>query len=261
MFVRVAAEPRYALTGESTADVVAGNVQETLLLIESLRDDLFAAADLVPHPILRLGAAGFAMIEGMSVPARTAAAPSWLSRFWPPVFLLALMWGIRALDSILPGDFNGFGIRSWDPEGLVGVIVAPVLHASWPHLIGNSIPFLVLGLLVAAEGAGRFWAVTGIVALVGGIGTWVINAPGTLTVGASVLVFGYFGYILVRAFFVRGAGHRLLNLLVAVIVVAVYGGAIWSGVFPQSQGISWQAHVCGALGGGIAAFLLRPRRQ
>ncbi len=195
----------------------------------------------------------------MSSPARTESETSWLRRFWPPVALVAIMWVLRVADSILPGSLTAFGIRSWSIEGLTGILVAPVLHASWPHLLGNTIPFLVLGLLVAAEGVGRFWAVTGVVALVGGIGTWAINAPGTLTVGASVLVFGYFGYLLVRAFVGRGGAHRVRNVFIAALVVIVYGVTMWGGIFPHAPGISWQAHLFGAIGGGLAAVLLRPR--
>jgi membrane associated rhomboid family serine protease len=123
------------------------------------------------------------------------------------------------------------------------------------------VPFLVLGCIVAVEGAGRFWSVTAVVALIGGAGTWVVNVPGTLTVGASVLVFGYFGYILLRAFTVGGMAHRIGYAVVAVVVVTLYGGSMLTGILPTQQGVSWQAHLFGAVGGGVAALLARPRRS
>ncbi|HZU94041.1 MAG TPA: rhomboid family intramembrane serine protease, partial [Microbacterium sp.] len=182
------------------------------------------------------------------------ASPSALRRFGAPIALLVVMWAVQLADSILPGSFSGFGIRSWDPSGLIGILFAPLLHASWAHLIGNSVPFLVLGWLVAAEGARRFWAVTGIIVVIGGIGTWAVNAPGTLTVGASGLVFGYFGYLVLRVFAPGRVAHRILYAVVALIVIGVYGAAILAGVFAAGAGVSWQGHLFGAIGGGLAAF-------
>jgi membrane associated rhomboid family serine protease len=190
-------------------------------------------------------------------------SPSALRRFGAPIALLVVMWAVQLADSILPGSFSGFGIRSWDPAGLIGILFAPLLHASWAHLIGNSVPFLVLGCLVAAEGTRRFWAVTGIIVVIGGIGTWAVNAPGTLTVGASGLVFGYFGYLVLRVFAPGRVTHRILYAVVALIVIGVYGAAILAGVFAAGAGVSWQGHLFGAIGGGLAAFAARraPRRE
>jgi membrane associated rhomboid family serine protease len=190
------------------------------------------------------------------------APPSALRRFGAPIALLAIMWAVQLADSILPGSFSGFGIRSWDPSGLLGIVFAPLLHASWAHLIANSAPFLVLGCLVAAEGARRFWAVTGIIAVIGGIGTWAVNAPGTLTVGASGLVFGYFGYLVARVLAPGRVAHRILYAVVALLVIGAYGAAMLAGVFAAGAGVSWQGHLFGAIGGGLAAFAARrgPRR-
>jgi membrane associated rhomboid family serine protease len=173
------------------------------------------------------------------------------------VILLALMWAVQLADAVLPGSFTGFGLRSWDLSGLGGVVLSPLLHANWAHLIANSLPFLVLGCLVAIEGAARFWLVTAIIAVVGGAGTWLVNAPGTLTVGASVLVFGYFGYVVMRVFAPGRVAHRIGYALIAVIVIVLYGTAMFVGVFGAADGVSWQAHLFGAIGGGIAVFIGR----
>jgi membrane associated rhomboid family serine protease len=192
---------------------------------------------------------------------RTSPRPSALGRFASPVVLLAAMWIVQAADAILPGSFTGFGLRSWDLEGLTGILVGPLLHANWQHLIANSVPLLVLGCLVAVEGARRFWVVTLLAAVVGGLGTWVLNAPGTLTVGASGLVFGYFGYTVLRVFAPGRVSHRILYAVVAVIVIALYGGSMLAGVVGVREGISWQAHLFGAIGGGLAVFLGRGRSR
>ncbi|AMG82356.1 MULTISPECIES: rhomboid family intramembrane serine protease [Microbacterium] len=177
-----------------------------------------------------------------------------LRRFASPVLLLAAMWAVQFADAVLPGSFSGLGIRSWDPAGLLGIVFAPLLHASWAHLIANSVPFLVLGCLVAVEGTRRFWAVTVIVAVVGGLGTWLVNAPGTLTVGASGLVFGYFGYVVMRVFAPGRVSHRILYAVIAVVVIGLYGGTMLAGVFGVADGVSWQGHLFGAIGGGAAAL-------
>ncbi len=189
----------------------------------------------------------------------TAPRTSALGRFASPVLLLALMWAVQFVDAILPISFTGFGLRAWDTSALGGVLLAPLLHASWAHLIANSLPFLVLGCLVAVEGARRFWMVTIVVVLVGGAGTWLFSAPGSVTVGASGLVFGYFGYVVLRVFAPGRVAHRVLYAVIGLIVIGLYGASMLAGIIGVSSGISWQAHLFGAVGGGVAVLLARRR--
>lgn len=197
----------------------------------------------------------------MTASAPTAARSSSASRFLAPVALLALMWAIQIADAVLPGSFTGWGLRSWDLGSLPGLLLGPLLHANLAHLLANSLPLLVLGCLVAVEGAGRFWIATAVIALIGGAGTWVVNAPGTLTVGASVLVFGYFGYVVLRAITPGPLTHRLAYGAIAVIVVVLYGATMVSGIIGVAPGVSWQAHLFGAVGGGVAALFGRAGRR
>lgn len=193
----------------------------------------------------------------------TSAAPRapFVSRFVHPLVLLVLMWAIELADRILPGRFETLGVRAWDPTHLAGILFAPLLHTTWGHLIANSAPFLILGCLVALEGARRFWAVTAITTVVGGVGPWFLALPGTVTVGASGLVFGYFAYLLARSLTARGAAHRILHGVVAVTVFVLYGGSMLAGVLPIQAGVSWQGHLFGAVGGVLAAILVRPRTR
>jgi len=184
-----------------------------------------------------------------------------LSRFASPIALVVVMWAIQLADAVLPGSFTGFGLRSWDLGSLPGVLLGPLLHAGWAHLIGNTLPLLVLGCLVAVEGAGRFWLVTTVSAVVGGVGTWLVNAPGTLTVGASVLVFGFFAYVIVRIFSPHPVSHRIAYALIALFVIVLYGGSMLAGIIGAGPGVSWQAHLFGAVGGVIAALLGTGRRE
>lgn len=195
----------------------------------------------------------------MTASAPPVARSPKATRFLAPIGLLALMWAIQAADAVLPGTFVGWGLRSWDLGSLQGLVLGPLLHAGWMHLISNSVPFLVLGSLVAVEGAKRFWMVTAVIALVGGAGTWLLNVPGTLTVGASVLVFGYFGYVVLRVVAPGRLAHRVAYAAIAVIVLALYGATVVTGILGAGAGVSWQAHLFGAIGGGLMAFSGRRR--
>ena len=169
--------------------------------------------------------------------------------------ILALMWVVEAVDFILGGALNAFGIRPRTIEGLIGIVLAPFLHGDFAHLISNSIPFAVLGWLILARSRDEFWRVTSIVWVSSGVGAWLLGAPNTVHIGASGVVFGYFGFLLTRAFFDR----HWLSAVIAIIVIAAYGSLIF-GVLPFQMGISWQGHLFGAIGGVFAARQLGKAR-
>jgi len=171
-------------------------------------------------------------------------------------YLVGLMWLSEVVDALLGNRLDLYGIEARDSDGLVGIVTAPFLHAGFGHLMSNTVPLLMLGAIIAAAGAVRLLAVTAIVALVSGLGTWLLSPPDTITVGASGLVFGYATYLMVRGVFNRSLGQ----LLIGVLVVIVWGGALLSGLLPQ-PGISWQGHLFGAVGGIVAAWLLGGARR
>ncbi|WP_113704482.1 rhomboid family intramembrane serine protease [Nonomuraea lactucae] len=169
--------------------------------------------------------------------------------------LLGVMWAIEIVDFMLNGTLDRqFGIVGWEPDGLLGIIFAPFLHDGFAHLMANSLPLLILGFLAAVRGLGKFLAATALIVLIGGIGTW-FTSPGTITVGASGLVFGYFGYVVARGLFDR----RALDIVIGVGVAIAYYSILW-GLLPNQQGISWQGHLFGLIAGVIAAWLLRRKR-
>ena len=164
--------------------------------------------------------------------------------------LIALMWLVEAID-LVAGDLDAHGIRPRDEEGLPGILFAPFLHGSFAHLFGNTVALVVLGAVVALGGLRVIALVTLIVAVVAGVGTWAVAPPGTLHIGASGIAFGYISYLVVRGLYSGSA----LHLAAGVIVLALWGGTLMTGLIP-SQGISWQGHLFGALGGILAARLL-----
>ena len=168
--------------------------------------------------------------------------------------LAAVMWLSEILDALLGGDLDAYGIRPREVDGLDGILFAPFLHDGFSHLIGNTIPFLVLGAVIALGGLARVAAVTVIVMVVGGAGTWIAGPGLSLHIGASGVVFGYAAYLVARGVYSRSP----LQLLTGAIVVAVWGTTLLTGLVPRA-GVSWQGHLFGALGGVVAAYLVHAR--
>lgn len=165
--------------------------------------------------------------------------------------MLGAMWVLEIVNKIDGQRLSRDGIYPRSLSGLPGVISAPFLHAGFGHLLGNTVPFAILGVLVAVGGARRVIEVTVVVALVAGLGTWLTASAGTDTVGASGIVFGYAGYLVARGFFTR----RIVELALGVLVAVLFGGALAWDLVPH-PGVSWQDHLFGGLGGILAAWLL-----
>jgi len=192
------------------------------------------------------------MTEAVAEPARPTLAKEF--RPFLVVFAMAaVMWLVELIDLLPHTPFDQWGIRPRSLRGLTGVAAAPFLHDGFGHLIGNTIPFLVLGCIIAASGIQRFIQVTVIVAVFAGVGTWLVGPTHTVHIGASGLVFGYLTYLVTRGFF----EHHVGQIVVGLIVLAFYGSLLW-GLFPR-PGISWQGHAFGAIGGVVAAWVIHRR--
>ena len=175
--------------------------------------------------------------------------------FGPLVGLVAIMWIVEMVDLFVGGRLDGLGIEPRDADGLIGIGLAPFLHAGFGHLIANTIPLVLMGFAIALSGLARVVAVTVVVGLVSGLGTWLIAPAGTVHIGASGLVFGYATYLISRGLFSR----NLLHLALGGVIVLVFGTVLLGGLIPE-DGVSWQAHLFGAIGGVLVARLLTPDR-
>ncbi|WP_280293585.1 rhomboid family intramembrane serine protease [Nocardia abscessus] len=164
---------------------------------------------------------------------------------------VAVLYGIEGVDTVVDGRLDAAGIEPRRADGLTGIVFAPLLHNGWPHLIGNTLPVLVLGFLVLLAGIWRGLAATAIIWLVAGLGTWLTGATDSLHLGASSLVFGWLTFLISRGWFARNIGQIALGL----VVLALYGSLLW-GVLPGQPGISWQGHLFGALSGLLAGWVL-----
>ncbi|XXT23258.1 rhomboid family intramembrane serine protease [Sorangium sp. So ce429] len=168
---------------------------------------------------------------------------------------VALLWSIEILDLVVfRGSLDALGIRPRTVPGLVGIALAPLLHGGFAHLAANTLPFVGLGWLIMLRKKRDLFLVTLVAALVGGLGVWLLGSPSSVHIGASGVIFGYFGFLLLRGWFERSA----LSIALSLVVGLVYGGMIW-GVLPTRMGISWEGHLFGFLGGVLAARLLGGR--
>jgi membrane associated rhomboid family serine protease len=171
-----------------------------------------------------------------------------------PVFVMvALMWISEIVDQLPGVNLDQYGIRPRDENGLVGLVTSPFLHGDFGHLMANTGAFLVLGCLIALT-TRRYWAATIGIALVGGLGTWLVAAPNTVHIGASGLVYGYAAFLVAWGVLRR----KLIDIVVAVVVVVMYGGIV-VGLMPGQPGISWEGHLFGAIAGALTAWYLSRR--
>jgi membrane associated rhomboid family serine protease len=191
----------------------------------------------------------------MAIQALSRRREHWMEGARVVLVMAAAMWVIEVVDSLDSHRLDRDGIVPRSVSHLYGIVFAPFLHASFGHLIANTIPFVVLGLVIAAASAVRVVAVTTIVALASGLGTWLTAPAGSVTLGASGVVFGYATFLISRGMFNRRIGELATGIVVAVLL----GGALLSGLLPHS-GISWQAHLFGAIGGVLAAQMLAAPR-
>jgi len=167
---------------------------------------------------------------------------------------LALMWGLEIIDAIFGQPLNAYGVRPRTVDGLFGIFFAPILHGDFAHLAANSIPFAILGFLTIVRGTRTFIMVTAFVTVVGGLCVWLIGGSNTSHIGASGLIFGYFGYIMASGVLERS----VKAIAMAVLVGFAYGGLIF-GVVPSRPGISWEGHLFGFLAGVTIAYLMNRR--
>ena len=170
--------------------------------------------------------------------------------------MAALMVALQVVNSLTSYWLTQhLGITPRNGDGLLGVLFAPLLHASWSHLWSNLVLVLVLGFLVALGGTRQFFAVTAVVWIVSGLGVWLTARSGTVTIGASVLVFGWLAYLVLRGFLTRA----WWQIAIGLVLLALWGSVFWTGIAVAafSPGpVSWQGHLFGAIGGGLAAVLV-----
>ncbi|MEZ6128737.1 MAG: rhomboid family intramembrane serine protease [Planctomycetaceae bacterium] len=163
---------------------------------------------------------------------------------------VGLIWAVFLMDAILPGDFNQYGLVPRHVSGLAGIVTMPFLHGSWSHLLGNTVPLVVLLTLLAGSRANSFRIVLRLI-LSGGALLWLLGRSDSIHVGVSGLIYGLMAFLIVAGF----REGRLIALGVALLVGFLYGATLISGVLPfgVADGVSWDGHLTGAIAGVIVA--------
>jgi membrane associated rhomboid family serine protease len=180
-----------------------------------------------------------------------------LKEFKILIVAIAIFWAVEITDLLLfNGGLDSYGIQPRSIIGLRGIVFAPLLHGGFAHLMANTIPFVTLGWLTMIQETKDFYIASIMSALVGGAGVWLFGSPNSVHIGASILIYGYLGFLLLRGYFQKNFPSIALSIFVAI----VYGGFIW-GVFPSQMGISWQGHLFGFIGGAIAAKMVAQKRN
>lgn len=165
--------------------------------------------------------------------------------------IVAILWLVELVDwLVLRGALDGLGIRPRTFSGLQAIVIAPWLHAGFGHLLANTIPLVILGWFVMLRRMTDFFIVAVAALLASGLGIWLFGGASTVHLGISGVIFGFFGYLLARGYYERSA----VAILMAVVAFLIYGGMIW-GMLPLQQGISWQGHLFGFVGGVVVAYI------
>jgi len=176
--------------------------------------------------------------------------------FFLMVGFIALIWVLQIFNWVSHNRLDyDYGILPRNIERLPEIFSAPFLHFSWDHIEGNSGPLFVFGLLAAYRGVKKFLGVTLIVAVTSGLAVWLFQGGNELTVGASGLIFGYFGYVLSRGVFDR----NLIDVLTALVMALSYA-YILTVAIPGTPGVSWIGHLGGLIGGIASGWIFRTRR-
>jgi membrane associated rhomboid family serine protease len=166
--------------------------------------------------------------------------------------IVVTLWVIEAFDAaLLRGALDGWGIAPRSLGSLPAIFVAPLLHNGFGHLLANTVPLLLLGWLVMLRRTADFFWASGIALLASGLGIWLFGGANSIHLGISGVIFGLFGFLLARGYYERSA----IAIALAVIAFLFYGGMLW-GVLPVQDGVSWEGHLFGFLGGVLAGYWL-----
>jgi membrane associated rhomboid family serine protease len=180
-----------------------------------------------------------------------------LKEFKILIVAIAIFWTLEIADLLLfNGGLDSYGIQPHSIIGLRGIVFAPLLHGGFPHLMANTIPFVTLGWLTMIQETKDFYIASIMSALIGGAGVWLFGSPNSVHIGASILIYGYLGFLLLRGYF----QHNFPSIALSIFVAIAYGGFIW-GVFPSQMAVSWQGHLFGFIGGAIAAKMVAQKRN
>ena len=174
-----------------------------------------------------------------------------ISKFITPLFFPLLLWIVHLISFFFQIDLTRMGILPRNLAGLLGIITAPMVHGDFSHLISNTIPLVVLGWIIFFFYPKVSYLAFGVIYFFTGLLVWIF-ARQVYHIGASGVVYGFVSFLFFSGLFRRD--NKSISL--ALIITFLYGGLVW-GMIPGWKGISWEAHLFGAITGLAAAYLFR----
>ena len=171
-----------------------------------------------------------------------------------PFLFVGILWIVKGIEVLFSLNFSYLGIVPRNSLGLIGILTGPLIHANFVHLFSNSIPLLVLGIIVFNFYRTIAFEIFIWIYLISGLCVWIVGENAS-HIGASGLIYGFASFIFFSGLFRR----ELKSILLAILVAIVYG-SILRGIFPGNPAISWQGHLFGAMAGGLCAYFFRKEK-
>ncbi len=171
-----------------------------------------------------------------------------------PAILVVIMWVVWL---IWKEKAITYGIHPRDVSSLKGIIFSPFIHGNLNHILSNTLPILILSIVLAIF-YNRIWlSVWFLVSVTGGALVWLFARASTqgfptYHVGASITIFGILGFLLASGIFRK----TFRDFFIALIIGILYGGALY-GILPTNPHISWEGHLFGLLAGIFWAYVFR----
>ncbi|CAN5510290.1 rhomboid family intramembrane serine protease [soil metagenome] len=181
-----------------------------------------------------------------------------LSSFVPPLIFVGLLWLVKGIEMYFHIELHHFGIFPRDLSSLKGILTMPFIHDDFKHLFSNTLPLVVMGAMLIYFYRAISTKVFLWIWLLHTVWLWIGGRP-AWHIGASGIVYGLASFLLFSG--VLRKDIRLMAL--SMLVIFLYGGMIW-GMFPIFYGMSWEAHLFGAMSGFLLAWVYReegPQRK
>jgi len=169
-----------------------------------------------------------------------------------PTAILVLLWVLLIINLLIGSKLTDLGIapRTF-PFGLIGIFIAPFIHASIAHMGANTVPFFFTSAIInGTRGTAHFLLLSASIAVSSGLMVWGFGRSDTTHVGASGVIFGYVGFLCVAAALQR----NFTNVAIAFVVLFLYGSMLF-GVFPTDEKVSWEGHLFGFVAGGLISYV------
>lgn len=164
------------------------------------------------------------------------------------ILFVGAIWAVYLASLVFP-VVDRYGVIPRRLDGLPGIAAMPFLHANLEHILSNTVPLVVLLILLAGSRT-ESWEVVVIISLLGGSLLWIVGRP-AVHIGASGLISGLAAFLIVSGFLEK----RLIPSMIALLVSFLCGGSLVLGVIPRlGSHVSWDGHLCGAIAGGLVAY-------